>query len=159
LVLARTEWNVGAPGRESVPRASGPARGTESQGLSFSERFAFKKINAHRLDWLVRTHALPRPEFALGYFGSFLFSVFIPLVWLKNHFIRKFTRKVAVDACMNTLVVKVILELLELSKEVGGMPEEKGARQHRNCASSESNMLFLSRIGKSTKPFNIAAFC
>ena len=30
LVLPRNQWNADAPGRESVPRASGPARGTES---------------------------------------------------------------------------------------------------------------------------------
>jgi len=48
------EWNVGAPGRESAPRASGPARGTESQGFSFGERFALEKFNAQRLEWLVR---------------------------------------------------------------------------------------------------------
>jgi hypothetical protein len=62
---------------------------------------------------------------------------------------------------MNTLVVKVILELLELSKEGGRRHarRKEGEAKPRECASSESNMLFLSRIGKSTKPFNIAAFC
>jgi hypothetical protein len=72
------------PGRESVPRTSGPVRGTESQSFSFGERFALEKFNAHRLEWLVRTLALPVPGFALRHFGSFLFFVLLPLVSWKN---------------------------------------------------------------------------
>ena len=67
----RNQWNVGAPGRESVPRASGPVRGTESQRFPFAERFALERIDAHRLEWLAGTLALPWPEFALGSFLVF----------------------------------------------------------------------------------------
>ena len=84
LVLQRKLWNASVPGRESVPRATGPARGTESQCFSFSERFALEKFNAHRLDWLAGTLALPVPRFALRHFGSFLFFVLIPLASWKN---------------------------------------------------------------------------
>jgi hypothetical protein len=84
MVLPRNQRNVGAPGRESVPRATGPARGTESQCFSVRERFALERFNAHRLEWLVRTLALPVPGFALGHFGSFLFAVLLPLVSRKN---------------------------------------------------------------------------
>jgi hypothetical protein len=83
-VLQRNQWNADAPGRASVPRATGPARGTESQCFSFGERFALEKFNAHRLECLVRTLSLRVPEFALGYFESFLFFVLIPLVSWKN---------------------------------------------------------------------------
>jgi hypothetical protein len=65
-------------------RASGPARGTESQCFLFGERFALEKFNTHRLEWLAGTLALPRPKFALGHFGSFLFFVPIPLVSGRN---------------------------------------------------------------------------
>jgi hypothetical protein len=34
--------------------------------------FALEKFNAHWLEWLVATLALPVPKFALGHFGSFL---------------------------------------------------------------------------------------
>jgi len=57
-----------------------PARRTESQCFSYGERFAVEKFNAHRLDWLAGTLALPRPKFALGHFGSFFLFVLIPLV-------------------------------------------------------------------------------
>ena len=66
MILQRNQWNVGAPGRASVPRATGPVRGTESQCFSFGERFALEKFNAHRLEWLVGTLSLPGPGFALG---------------------------------------------------------------------------------------------
>jgi hypothetical protein len=56
-VLLRNQWNADAPGRESVPRASGPARGTESLCFSFGERFALEKFNGHWLEWIVRTLA------------------------------------------------------------------------------------------------------
>jgi len=84
LVRQRFQWNVVVPGRESVPRASGPARGTESQGFSFGERFALKKLNDHRLEWLVRTLAQPVPEFSFRHFGSFLFLVLLPLETWEN---------------------------------------------------------------------------
>jgi hypothetical protein len=84
VVLPLNQWKVGAPGRASVPRAAGPTRGTESQCFSFSERFALKKFNTHPLEWLAGTLALPWPKFALGYFGSFLFFVPIPLETWKN---------------------------------------------------------------------------
>jgi O-antigen ligase len=76
--------SLGLAGATSVPRASGPARGTESQCFSFGERFALKKFIAHRLDWLAGTLALPRPEFALGHFGAFPFFVPNPLLSSKN---------------------------------------------------------------------------
>jgi hypothetical protein len=43
-----------------------------------------EKFNDHRLEWLAGTPALPRPKFALGNFGSFLFFVPIPLETWKN---------------------------------------------------------------------------
>jgi hypothetical protein len=54
------QWNVSKPGRASVPRATGPARGTESHCFSFDKRFALDKLRAHRLEWLVGTLAPPR---------------------------------------------------------------------------------------------------
>jgi len=83
LVLPRNQWNVGR-GRVSVPRASGPVSGTESQCFSFGERVALERFDAHPLEWLAGTLALPRPKFAPGYFGSFLFFVLLPLVSWKN---------------------------------------------------------------------------
>jgi len=84
-VLPRSQWNADPTGRESVPRASGPVRGTESRCFSAGDRFALEKINAHRLEWLVRTPALPVPGFVLEHFGSFLFFVLLPLVsWKKD---------------------------------------------------------------------------
>jgi len=84
MVLQRIQWNVGTPGRESVPRASGPARGTESQCFSFGESFALERFDAHRLEWFAATLALAWLEIALGSFGSFLFFVLIPLRSWKN---------------------------------------------------------------------------
>ena len=84
--------SLGLAGATSVPRASGPARGTESQCFSFGERFALEKFNAHRLEWLVRILVLPVSGFTLSHFGSYLFFVRIPRVSLKNQNLR--TRKV-----------------------------------------------------------------
>jgi hypothetical protein len=59
MVLQRNQWNISAPGRASVPRATGPARGTESQSVSFGGRFALEKLNTLRLEWLERALVAP----------------------------------------------------------------------------------------------------
>ena len=84
LVPQRNQWNVSAPRRESVPRASGPARGTESQCFSCDGRQALEKFNTHRLEWLVRTLDLPVPGFAFRDLRSFLLFVPLPLFSRKN---------------------------------------------------------------------------
>jgi hypothetical protein len=90
LVLQRNQLNVGAPGRASVPRATGPARGTESQCFSAGERLGLEKFNALRLEWLVRTRPTRARICAWAFrIYSFFFFVFLPLVSVKNHFFSK----------------------------------------------------------------------
>jgi hypothetical protein len=70
-VFPRNQWNADAPGRESVPRATGPARGTESQRFSFGERFAVEKLNAHWLKWFAGRSPYRCRELRLGILDLF----------------------------------------------------------------------------------------
>ena len=70
-------------GRESS-RAFAPRRETEARCFSFDRRKAVERLNAHRLEWLVRTLSLPLLRSAFRHSGSFILFVLIPLVSRKN---------------------------------------------------------------------------